>query len=130
VAAEIIPFQPSEADADMIDFDHLLEFAGGSRTSLIEITELYFSQTGEQLRKLQTAWQTGDAGGVARLAHSSAGASGVCGIRVMEHLFREAEQLGKAGHISELGSVLAAMAASFERVQALVLNSRDKLPLS
>jgi len=130
VSLQVVPFQPSEADASMIDFDHLLEFAGGSRESLIEITDLYFSQTGEQLVKLKTAWQAGDATAVARLAHSSAGASGVCGIRAMEHLFREAEKLGKAGQLPELESVLAAMVSTFERIRALVLNSRDNLPLS
>ena len=127
---QIVPFQPSEADAEMIDFDHLLEFAGGSRTSLIEITDLYFSQTGDQLLQLQIAWRAGDAAAVVRLAHSSAGASGVCGIRAMEHLFREAEQLSKAGQILELEPVLAAMTSTFARVQALVLNSRDNMPLS
>ncbi len=124
------PFQPAEGDAEMIDFDHLLEFAGGCRASFVEITDLYFNQTGDQLARLRTAWQTGDASAVVRLTHSSAGASGVCGIRAMEHLFREAEQLGKAGQMSELEPVLAAMKTTFQRVHALILNSRDNLPLS
>ena len=47
-----------------------------------------------------------------------------------EYLFREAEQIGKAGQIAPLGPVLAKMTATFDRVRTLVLNSRDNLPLT
>jgi CheY-like chemotaxis protein len=71
------PLAPELNDASLVDLEHLKEFAGGSRTSLIEITDLYFTQTSEQLDRLEKAAQLDDAATIARIAHSSAGASGV-----------------------------------------------------
>ena len=119
-----------EDTATLYDLERLLEFAGGSRACLIEITDLYFNQTAGQLDLIETALGRGDAAEVARLAHSSAGASGVCGILAMEPLFREAEQLGKQGCVSEVSPLLMALRQNFARVQAALLNSREKMPLS
>jgi signal transduction histidine kinase/HPt (histidine-containing phosphotransfer) domain-containing protein len=121
---------PAQPDADQVDFDRLVEFAGGSRTSLIEITDLYLSQTTEQLGKLEAALQRKDAVEVTRIAHSSAGASGVCGITVMEELLRQTEQLSKNGRLGEVMPLAARLTANFERVKTLLLNSRENLPLS
>jgi CheY-like chemotaxis protein/HPt (histidine-containing phosphotransfer) domain-containing protein len=124
------PAFPSAEAAEIIDFDRLLEFAGGSRTSLIEITDLYLQQTTEQLDSIQSAVEQEDAAGVARHAHSSAGASGVCGVVLMEALFRRAEQLGKNHRIPEAAEILIELRAQFERVKVCLLNSRQNLPLS
>ena len=129
-AAQPAAAAPAQPDADQVDFDRLVEFAGGSRTSLIEITDLYLSQTTEQLGKLEAALQRKDAVEAARIAHSSAGASGVCGITVMEELLRQTEQLSKDGRLGEAMPLAARLQANFERVKALLLNSRENLPLS
>src|SRR5688572_28915136 len=118
------------SDAELIDMDHLLEFSGGSRTSLFEITDLYFTQTTEQLERLETAFKEQDATAVARIAHSSAGASGVCGILAMESLFRQAERLGKENRVADAAALLPALRQNYERVKTLLLNSRQNLPLS
>jgi len=118
------------AEKDMVDWDRLIEFAGGSRTSLIEITDLYFTQTAEQLIRLEAAMQTGDAAGIVRIAHSSAGASGVCGVLAMEPLFRRAEQSAKEGRPAEAAALWPQMKHNFEAVKAYLLNSRENLPLT
>lgn len=117
-------------DADLIDFDRLVEFSGGSRSSLIEITDLFINQTTEQLTHLEAAVEQNDAAGVKRLAHSSAGAAGVCGIVAMETLFRRAEQFGKNGRADLAKPIVAQLRPTFERVKKLLLNSRENLPLS
>jgi HPt (histidine-containing phosphotransfer) domain-containing protein len=117
-------------DAELIDMEHLIEFSGGSRTSLVEITDLYFTQTTEQLNRLETAFTEQDAAAVARIAHSSAGASGVCGILAMESLFRRVERLGKENNVADAATLLPELRQNFERVKALLLNSRQNLPLS
>jgi len=118
------------SDAELIDMDHLVEFSGGSRTSLIEITDLYFTQTSEQLDRLEAAFKEQDAAAVARIAHSSAGASGVCGILAMESLFRRAERFGKENRVADAMALLPELRQNFERVKILLLNSRQNLPLS
>jgi len=133
VANAPAPSAPPESfvvDPAIIDLDRLVEFSGGSRTSLIEITDLYLTQTREQLERLQTAVEQKDAVALSRLAHSSAGASSVCGIVAMEDLFRQAERLGKENRVDEAIPVARELAVQFERVKAYLLNSRLNLPLS
>ncbi|HMJ90159.1 MAG TPA: response regulator [Candidatus Acidoferrum sp.] len=120
----------SNPDAPLVDLDRLTEFAGGSMTSLIEITDLYLAQTHEQLELIATALQRGDATAVQKLAHSSAGASGVCGIVGMETLFRQMEQFGRAGAIQNASSLFDALCRNFTIVKDFLLNSRHNLPLS
>lgn len=129
-AAAPTPAPTPLTDAEMIDMDHLLEFSGGSRTSLIEITDLYFTQTTEQLDRLDAAFTGQDAAAVARIAHSSAGASGVCGILAMESLFRRVERFGKENNVADAAVLLPELRQNFERVKTLLLNSRQNLPLS
>jgi signal transduction histidine kinase/HPt (histidine-containing phosphotransfer) domain-containing protein len=122
--------EPVIRDEDLIDFDSLTEFSGGSRTSLIEITDLFITQTTQQLQQMETAIQENNAPALTRFAHSSAGAAGVCGIVSMESLFRRAEQLGKAGRAAAAAPVVSELKRVFERVKVSLLNSRQNLPLS
>lgn len=117
-------------DAELIDYDRLLEFSGGSRTSLIEITDLFFSQTTEQLKHLEAAIEKNDAASVVRISHSSAGAAGVCGIMAMEARLRQIEQMSKNGRVAATGPILAQLKALFERTKLSLLNSRQNMPLS
>ena len=122
--------EPILRDEELIDFESLVEFSGGSRTSLIEITDMYLNQTGEQLQQLERVVQRHDAREIARIAHSAAGASAVCGIVSMEALFRRAEQLGLNGAAAAVAPVLGQMQAIFGRVRTSLLNSRQNMPLS
>lgn len=121
---------PPLNEKDLVDWDRLIEFSGGSRTSLIEITDLYFSQTTEQLTRLEQAVQQQDATAAVRIAHSSAGASGVCGIVMMESLFRSAEQCAKENRVSQTASLLPQLRGNFDTVKNLILKAREKVPLS
>jgi CheY-like chemotaxis protein/HPt (histidine-containing phosphotransfer) domain-containing protein len=118
------------SDEELVDYERLTEFSGGSRTSLIEITDLYLSQTAEQLTALEGAVQQGDTPSIIRFAHSSAGASGVCGVLAMETLFRRVERLAKENRVGETAPFMPLLRQNFERVKASLLNSRQNLPLS
>jgi HPt (histidine-containing phosphotransfer) domain-containing protein len=124
------PLAPELNDASLVDLEHLKEFAGGSRTSLIEITDLYFTQTSEQLDRLEKAAQLDDSATIARIAHSSAGASGVCGIICMEPLLRRAEQFGKDNQVAQFAALLPELRRNFHRVKDFLLNFRQNMPLS
>ena len=113
-----------------LDLDRLLEFSGGSRTSLIEITDLYLNQTAGQLERMEAALTQEDAAGLQRFAHSSTGASGVCGILTMERLFRRVEELSQKNNLGEIRPLLTELGVHFELVRAALLSSREKLPLS
>jgi hypothetical protein len=79
---------------------------------------------------MQSAIEEKNGATAARFAHSSAGASGVCGIIILEALFRRAEQLGKDNRVPELVKILGELRSRFERVKVYLLNSRQNLPLS
>jgi HPt (histidine-containing phosphotransfer) domain-containing protein len=130
VTPTLPPLAPEPNDVSLVDLEHLKEFAGGSRTSLIEITDLYFTQTSEQLDRLEQAAQLDDAATIARIAHSSAGASGVCGIIAMEPLLRRAEQFGKENQVAQVAALLPQLRCNFQRVKGFLLNFRQNMPLS
>jgi len=117
-------------DEPVVDIDRLAEFAGGSMTSLVEITGLYLTQTHEQLERIVAALQQGDGASVAKLAHSSAGASGVCGVVLMEKLFRELERLGRDSKLAEAAPIVEALSRNFPLVEETLTNCRHTLPLS
>ena len=129
-AAPLTPEPPPVADSELVDLDRLVEFSGGSRTSLIEITDMFVSQTSTQLQSLQAALDLKDAAAIVRIAHSSAGACGVCGILGMESLFRRTEELGKQNRVADTAPLIAQLRANFARVKTCLLNSRQNLPLS
>jgi CheY-like chemotaxis protein/HPt (histidine-containing phosphotransfer) domain-containing protein len=122
--------RPPVSNEPLIDVDRLAEFSGGSMTSLIEITDLYLRQTQEQLDRIGVALHQGDTANVAKYAHSSAGASGVCGIVAMEPLFRELERLAKSGQLEGAGEIVETLRRNYTLVKDFLLNSRHKLPLS
>ena len=128
--AASLPSTPEPNEESLVDLEHLTEFSGGSRTSLIEITDLYFNQTSEQLDRIEAAVQQNDADSISRIAHSSAGASGVCGIIAMEPLLRRMEQLGKDHCAAEAGLLLPDLRRNFQRVKRFLLNFRQNMPLS
>lgn len=121
---------PLQRNEEMVDMDRLVEFSGGSRTNLIEITDLYFKQTHEQLDALAAAIAAGDEMTAGRVAHSAAGASGVCGMVAVEALLRNVEHLCRDGRIAEASAVLHPLRSSFAAVKDFLLNSRQDLPLS
>ncbi len=120
-----LPTVAADPHEPLVDMDRLNEFSGGSTTSLIEITDLYLTQTTEQLDRLNAALQINDAAAVARLAHSSAGASGVCGILVMEPAFRRLEQMGREGRLDGALALLESLRVNFNLVREFLLNTRQ-----
>jgi signal transduction histidine kinase/HPt (histidine-containing phosphotransfer) domain-containing protein/BarA-like signal transduction histidine kinase len=122
-----LPTVAADPHEPLVDMDRLNEFSGGSPTSLIEITDLYLTQTTEQLDRLDAALRNNDAAAVMRLAHSSAGASGVCGILAMEPAFRRLEQMGREGRLDGAFALLESLRVNFGLVREFLLNTRQNL---
>jgi len=129
-AVAVSPPVPEATDEPLVELDRLVEFAGGSLTSLVEITDLYLSQTHEQLDRIATALQDGNAPIVLKFAHSSAGASGVCGIVAMERLFRDLERIARDNRLTDAPPVFDALTRAYQLVKDFLLNSRQNMPLS
>jgi HPt (histidine-containing phosphotransfer) domain-containing protein len=105
---------------DPVDLNRLKEFTDGTSTSLRELVDLYLAQTGQHVREISAAVQARELERARKMAHSSAGSSGTCGMRRLSTLLRELENAAQAND-SEQCSVMARQAEEeFARVEAFL----------
>ena len=64
------PVGKGPSDGPAIDYDYLMEVAGGSKTALAELAGIFLAQAPQELEKLGTALQENDLSGLAATAHS------------------------------------------------------------
>jgi CheY-like chemotaxis protein/HPt (histidine-containing phosphotransfer) domain-containing protein len=80
-----------------------------------------------RLATLQDAFQQGDAGALARVAHELNGASGNLGVRKMRQLCIELQALGKAKDLGKAGALLAQLVSEFELVRQRLMSEQATL---
>jgi HPt (histidine-containing phosphotransfer) domain-containing protein len=97
--------------------DRLLEFTDGSPENLRELVTLYLDQTRQQLGGLEAAVTAGEAAEVRRLAHSCAGASSTCGMRVLASTLRELELQASRQDLANAPGLCREVRTEFERVR-------------
>ena len=126
-AAALLPNAPVVLQGGpKIDMHRLMEFAGGSEESLVEIIDLYLNQTKGQIEQMRAELARQNKGELARLAHTCAGASAICGIESLVPLIRDLEARCKNGGAAEAPSVLDKIVAEFDRVSAFLLRTRNR----
>ena len=103
-----------------MDLDRLREFSDGDLDSLREMAALYLSQTAQQLEQLEAAALMGSADEVRRLAHSSAGASATCGVRLLVPVLRELERLGMEKNLANSAVLVQQAHQEFECVRGFL----------
>jgi HPt (histidine-containing phosphotransfer) domain-containing protein len=108
--------------------ERLLEFTDGTRESLRELTDLYLSQTEDQIARLQAAVGAGAPPEVRRLAHSCAGASATCGMRRLVPLLRELERQGAQGKLTGAPELCQQAAHEFTVIRSFIDSYLAKLP--
>jgi len=102
---------------DPVDMARLLDFSDGNLDSLRELTNLYLTQTAEQMDQLEAAVASSDAPQVRRLAHSCAGASATCGVRHLVPLLRELERQGFEEKLTNAADLCHQAAEEFKRIR-------------
>ena len=100
-----------------VDIERLVEFAGGSRESYIELITLYIKQTSEQLTQIRAALDAGNASRASRVTHSCAGASATCGMVHIVPLLRQLEHASQAGDLPASVALLPGLAYEFDRLK-------------
>src|SRR5207237_7167430 len=91
------PPPPKEKEEPPVDLERLADLAGGDEAGIRELTELYLTQTTEQLEHLKTAVESGAIPQVEHISHKSAGASATCGMNSIVPFLRELERQGHEG---------------------------------
>ncbi len=125
VAAAPVASLPNPRPAQAFDMTRLQDFAGGSAESLTEIIDLYVSQTSGQIEQMKTCLAGGDRAGLARLAHTCAGASGICGMNAMAAAARELEHACANGHTRPLPPLFDLVTAEFQHTRQFLLQRRQ-----
>jgi CheY-like chemotaxis protein len=110
------PNLPAES-TDPVNLERLLEFSDGDMEGLREMAALYLTQTAQQLEQLEAAALIGSADEVRRLAHSSAGASATCGVRLLVPVLRELERQGSEKNLANSAALVQQAHQEFECVR-------------
>lgn len=121
------PASRAPAPTDPVDLDRLQEFSYGDPNGLREMALLYVTQTAQQLEQLEAAASMGSADEVRRLAHSSAGASATCGVRLLVPVLRELERLGAEKNLANAAALVQQAQQEFECVRQFL---EKRVPLN
>ncbi|MBI5383246.1 MAG: response regulator [Verrucomicrobia bacterium] len=123
----VVPLPAAAVEKDPgIDMDRLNEFSGGDADSLNEIIDLFLRQTGDQLQEMQRQVSQQNKPEVARLAHTCAGASAICGMNSLVPLVRDLERRSLNGGGPEMQTVLDQMGVEFQRITRFLQKIRAK----
>jgi HPt (histidine-containing phosphotransfer) domain-containing protein len=105
-----------------VDIDRLAEMAGGDEAGIVELIELYFTQTSTQFEQLSTAVQSNALQEVERIAHKAAGASATCGMNAVVPALRELERQGREGRLINAAALVAHTLKELERIRTYLNN--------
>ena len=101
----------------------------GEPDVLVELIELFLSDTSTRLRDISEAATAGDASSLEKSAHALKGSSQNMGAKRMGALCAELQELGRSGDLTRTPELVALLTAEFERVGA-ELNEEKAAPWS
>jgi signal transduction histidine kinase/AmiR/NasT family two-component response regulator/HPt (histidine-containing phosphotransfer) domain-containing protein len=118
---------PTAPDEPPVDLERLTEMSGPDEASVRELTDLYLTQTDQQMRELQTAIQSHAAQEIEHLAHKAAGASSTCGMTAIVPPLRELERQAHEGHLDQADDLYREINHQLHRTQAFLARYLDSL---
>ena len=98
--------------------DNLRLIGGGSDEFVVEIVQMFREDTPPRFEELTACVAQGDAGRLAKAAHSLKGSASNFGAKHFRELAEQIELLGKGGDLSVVTPVIAALKTEYERVLA------------
>ena len=116
--------KPTPKEEPAVDLERLTELAG-DEAGFRELTELYLTQTSEQLQHLQAAIQSNAVQDVERIAHKSAGASATCGMNAIVPILRELERQGREGKLEGAVALAVQACKELERIRTFLDTRRS-----
>jgi CheY-like chemotaxis protein len=105
---------------DLLDMETLNEFAKAEVEDLVELVDLFRTQTAVEMSNLHSAITAGKAEEVNRIAHKMAGSSTACGVKAVFASLKELEQKGKLGQLQQADRL-------FDRIDRLLESSLQAL---
>lgn len=124
-APAVAPVSPSmdvAAESPSVDMERLLDFSNGDPRNLLELIELYLTQTKARLEKMEQSLKYSDVKETQHLAHSSAGASSTCGMGRIARIFSEIERLCVENKIAAARELYEPLMQEFARIRNFLEN--------
>jgi CheY-like chemotaxis protein len=119
---------PAAADSEpAVDVERLTEMSGPDEASVRELTDLYLTQTDEQMRELSEAIGKRDVKEVERLAHKAAGASSTCGMNAVVPPLRELERQAREGRLDQSQALYQSATQGLTRIRQFLADHLDRL---
>jgi len=104
-------------DEPPVDLERLHQVVGDDPQELREILDLYLSQMPENLEKLRTAIDSGNANDLDAIAHNCAGTSANCGMTALIAPLRELERMGRENRLAGAAVLSEQVDREYERVK-------------
>ncbi len=111
------PAAVNNTEEPPVDLARMRDLTDGNLDNLLELVEMYFTQTQKQFVQMREAIRDGKADALRRVAHSCAGASATMGMTHLVPRLRELEKLGATGALPGVEPICDAAASEFERVR-------------
>ncbi|HEV8408119.1 MAG TPA: response regulator [Sphingomicrobium sp.] len=111
-------------DRDVLD--QLREDLGGT-AALREVIRSFLDQTPSVLSTLRDAVERADVPSIRRAAHMIKGTSSTLGARALSEQCAEIERIGQSGYISDAGSRVIAVEASYRTIEAALKAEIERL---
>ena len=100
------------------DFAFWRELAGGDDGSARELVALFLRSTSEQISVVISGLAAGNAGEMARAAHTCAGSCSTCGADSLARLFRQLEHEATDRRLDALSHTVPLIVETFDGVHA------------
>jgi HPt (histidine-containing phosphotransfer) domain-containing protein len=94
-------------------------------TLVIELIDLFRSETPGRVRAVHDAWQRGDTGAMLREAHALKSSTAQMGALRMSELCRQIERHGRDGQIAEAGPDVAELVGAADEADAALRAARE-----
>jgi len=106
--------------ATEFDYGQLDAITGGDAEFEREILEEYLHSAPQDIEKLRTAVNAGNAGAIGACAHALKGASATVGAKGFAAIALELEQAGKKNELSGVANALVRLEAEFAQLANLI----------
>ena len=90
----------------------------GEPDVLKEVLQLFLEDVPARMTRLREAWQSGDAVGVQRAAHSLKGSAGNIGATQLLAVCSRLDEQGRSGDLTNLPPLVASLDIEYARVEA------------
>jgi two-component system sensor histidine kinase/response regulator len=104
-------------DAKPVDIKRLMKLTRGDEAKVLELIEIYMTQSDSMLVLLQNHIQAGEVKPVEQTAHKWSGSSSTCGMSVLAPLLRQLEHLARGGTLDGAPKVFEQINFEYNRVR-------------